>query len=98
MLKSALGRLKFSGIIEGISFLVLLLIAMPLKYAADMPGPVAWIGPIHGFLFVVYLIAVAHATLLKLLTIPQALIAAIAAFLPFGPILFDTWLRKKKSV
>src|SRR5690554_7701011 len=41
---------------EAISFLVLLGIAMPLKYIWDMPGMVQSIGWIHGLLFVLYII------------------------------------------
>jgi integral membrane protein len=41
---------------EGVSFLVLLLIAMPLKYLADWPIGVTVIGGIHGLLFVAFIV------------------------------------------
>ena len=41
---------------EGISFLVLLLIAMPLKYAANLPQAVMVVGMLHGLLFIAYVI------------------------------------------
>jgi len=41
---------------EGVSFLVLLLIAMPLKYAANLPQAVMVVGMIHGLLFIAYVI------------------------------------------
>ena len=41
---------------EGISFLVLLLIAMPLKYAAGLPQAVMVVGMLHGLLFIAYVI------------------------------------------
>ena len=46
-----LGRLRLLSIVEGISTLVLFFVAMPLKYAADMPLAVTIAGMIHGFLF-----------------------------------------------
>lgn len=47
------------GHIEGVSFLVLLLIAMPLKYYAGMPMAVKVTGYLHGFLFITYCILLA---------------------------------------
>ncbi|MEO7176180.1 MAG: DUF3817 domain-containing protein [Saprospiraceae bacterium] len=44
------------GHAEGVSYLVLLLIAMPLKYMADMPQAVKIVGSLHGVLFVLYMI------------------------------------------
>ena len=43
------------GIAEGISFLVLLLIAMPLKYFMQMPEAVKFVGWVHGALFVAFI-------------------------------------------
>jgi integral membrane protein len=45
-------RLRAMAFVEGISYLVLLFGAMPLKYLADFPLPVRVVGSIHGFLFV----------------------------------------------
>ena len=42
---------------EGVSFLVLLLIAMPLKYFAGLPMAVTIIGGLHGVLFVALAVA-----------------------------------------
>ncbi len=51
MLKTPLGRFRVIGHIEAVSFLVLLCIAMPLKYLADLPVAVLIVGSIHGALF-----------------------------------------------
>ena len=50
-------QLRVLGLIEGASFLVLLLIAMPLKYLAGMPVAVRYVGMAHGLLFVLYVAA-----------------------------------------
>ncbi|TFE28562.1 DUF3817 domain-containing protein [Cohnella luojiensis] len=93
MLKSPIGRLRFIGTFEAISFLVLLLIAMPLKYAADIPEVVTIVGIIHGFLFSLYLLAILNAVIVRKLTIGMTLLAIVAAFLPFGPFYVDRKLQ-----
>jgi integral membrane protein len=40
--------------LEGVSFLLLLLVAMPLKYLAGEPGPVRIVGAVHGLLFLAF--------------------------------------------
>ncbi|RZM12434.1 MAG: DUF3817 domain-containing protein, partial [Pedobacter sp.] len=47
-----LRRFMLIALVEGISYLLLLCIAMPLKYYADMPGFVKYLGWAHGVLFV----------------------------------------------
>ena len=53
--------LRVIGIAEGVSFLVLLLIAMPIKYILGNPLPVKYTGWVHGVLFVAYVFAVLRA-------------------------------------
>jgi len=53
-LKSKIGRLRLLGILEGVSLLVLLGIAVPMKYVAGNPELVKAIGPIHGVLFLLF--------------------------------------------
>lgn len=70
---------------EGTSFLVLLLIAMPLKYFADMPWAVKIVGWAHGVLFILYLAALFLGWRRNGWSIRFCAIAFIAAFLPAGP-------------
>ena len=44
------------AIAEGISFLVLLLIAMPLKYLGNLPVAVTIVGGLHGLLFIGFMV------------------------------------------
>ena len=55
MNKKTLHRFRMIGIAEGISFLVLLLIAMPLKYFLNFLQAVKYVGWLHGALFVAYI-------------------------------------------
>ncbi len=93
MFATPIKRLRLIGLVEGLSFLILLGIAMPLKYFADRPEVVALVGPLHGLLFSLYLLAIFHAFFLKKLTMGNSFLALIAAFLPFGPFLMDRKLR-----
>ncbi len=54
MLTSAVGRLRAVGMVEAVSFLLLLGVAMPLKYFAGMPLAVKIAGWIHGLLFIAF--------------------------------------------
>ena len=60
---SALKNLTIMGYLEGMSFLLLLGIAMPLKYMMDIPEGVKYIGMAHGMLFITYIIP--HSQLRK---------------------------------
>lgn len=93
MLKTPLGRLRVIGIVETISFLMLLIIAMPLKYFADIPEPVTIVGMAHGVLFALYLLAIVNALAARKLSWLMSLLAVIAAFIPFGPFLLDRKIR-----
>lgn len=80
---------KSVAIAEGISFLVLLFIAMPLKYFADLPQAVKWTGWIHGALFVAF-IGLAYDVKVTLRKSNFWLIKAFAAsVIPFGPFLLN---------
>lgn len=97
MLKTPVGRLRAIGFLEGISFLVLLGIAMPLKYAAGMPQAVLIVGWIHGLLFVLFVAATLHVAKLRNWSSGKVLAAAAASVLPFGPfVLFAKLLRDEE--
>ncbi|UFJ39960.1 DUF3817 domain-containing protein [Brevibacillus humidisoli] len=94
-MNSPLGRLRVIGYIEGTSFLLLLGIAMPLKYYFNIPQPVTVIGWLHGLFFVLYLLAVAHVTIVHRWSLLRLLGAVAASILPFGPFVLDARLRKE---
>ncbi|OZI07586.1 hypothetical protein BWI93_13890 [Siphonobacter sp. BAB-5385] len=56
LFSSSVGRLRVLGFLEGISLLVLVLVAVPLKYYAQNPALTKLIGPIHGGLFLLFVI------------------------------------------
>lgn len=91
-LKTQLGRLRIVGYAEGISFLVLLFIAMPLKYLAGKPEMVRVVGSLHGLLFVLYILQVIQAKIEYSWSMKTLILGIIASVLPFGPFVADAKL------
>ncbi len=95
-MRTNIGRLKAIGAIEAISFLVLLGIAMPLKYLAGMPEAVKLVGGIHGGLWVLYLAALLLAWREMRWSFGVFVLGVIASVVPFGPFVFDAKFLKKR--
>lgn len=85
----SLKAFRLISYLEGLSFLVLLGIAMPLKYLLDMPLPVTITGALHGGLFVLYILAVGYMMIAFKWSFVKGLLAVIASVVPFGPFIFD---------
>ena len=88
--------LRVFGICEGISFLVLLFIAMPLKYAFGLPAMVHLVGSLHGGLFVLYVLAVLGAGPALGWRPGLMLGGLLSAIFPFGPFIYEAHLRKRQ--
>jgi integral membrane protein len=94
LLNTPVGRLRVTALLEGWSLLILLAIAMPLKYFADRPEAVSVIGMLHGLLFIAYIVLVIHIKILHRWPIGKTLIAMIASVVPFGTFYVEKkWLR-----
>jgi integral membrane protein len=97
LFKTAIGRLRIIAFLEGISFLILLFIAMPLKYFMHQPLAVRHVGMAHGVLFLLFLVAVLNVMIVKKWSIVKGLIAVAASLLPFGTFVLDAkMLREEK--
>jgi integral membrane protein len=93
VLNSAVGRVRLAGLIEAVSFLVLLLVAMPLKYLAGKPEAVLYVGWAHGVLFIAYATVTFIAWSGGQLTAKLVGMAAIASLVPCGPFMIDRRLK-----
>ena len=98
MLTDPLARLRIVGMMEGASFLVLLGIAMPLKYLAGLPMAVRVVGMLHGLLFILFVAAVAQVSVSMRWPVRRVFAALAASVLPFGPFVFDAHLRRVSAV
>jgi integral membrane protein len=90
-------RVRLVGLIEGVSFLVLLLIAMPLKYLAGIPLAVLIVGWLHGVLFMTYAVVAVIAWQGGHLSTRLLSLAAIASVVPGGPFVLDHRLKAIES-
>ncbi len=77
--------------------MVLLIIAMPLKYLADWPYAVKYIGWAHGVLFVAYLAMAFEVKMLLGKNIVWYIKAFVASIIPFGTFVFDKHLKKEEE-
>lgn len=78
--------------LEGASFVLLLFVAMPLKYLLGLPMAVRITGMAHGVLFVVLIYALLRVVQTQRLSIKRAFMVFLAALIPFGPFLVDKML------
>lgn len=89
--------LRKVSIAEGISYLVLLGIAMPLKYWAGMPLAVKMVGSLHGALFVALCAALLRTLLVARWPFTRALLVFLASLVPFVPFWLDRKMREWES-
>ncbi|MBL4594004.1 MAG: DUF3817 domain-containing protein [Flavobacteriales bacterium] len=93
-MKNSLNILRLLAFLEGISYLVLLGIAMPLKYYYDKPDAVKIVGMAHGVLFVLYVINLLIVHLRLRWSYGKTIGAFIASLIPFGTFYADKkWFR-----
>ena len=83
------------AIIEGISWVILALVAVPMKYAADNPVLVKIMGPIHGLLFTLFGLALVMAWAKKSWPFGRVVWIFLLSLVPFGWLVADRWIRKE---
>jgi integral membrane protein len=89
--------LRLVGRLEALSFLILVGIAMPLKYVAGRPEFVKWTGWFHGILFVVYVAFVLAAWQRHRWPFIRPFLLGCASLIPFGPFLLEKRLAQWES-
>lgn len=89
---------RLIAFIEGVSFLVLLFIAMPLKYWAGLPLAVRVVGTAHGVLFVLFLISLLDVMIRYRWSLLRGALIFLSSLIPFGTFVVDYyWLRKVEA-
>ncbi len=106
LLTTCLGRLKLVAVLEGVSFLVLTFISVPLKHIWGQPWLVQNIGMIHGLLFILCIFNVVQAKIELCWNTRKTLLALVLSSVPFGtfyvtarmlPAMTDEANRQKNS-
>lgn len=77
--------------------LILLGIAMPLKYLASQPQAVLIVGSLHGGLWILYLLALARTWLALKWPFKVVFLAGLASVLPLGPWWFEAWEKRQRG-
>lgn len=80
---------RWTALAEAVSYLVLLGIAMPLKYVWDMPLAVRIIGSLHGALFVLFCLTLASAMRAGKWPLGRGVMLFAASLVPFVPFWLD---------
>ncbi len=94
MIKTTMDKFRLINFIEGISYLILLFIAMPLKYVFDYPAATKIVGMTHGVLFIIFLILLSQAIQKYKFSTKFSIILFVASLLPFG----TTFTERKLKV
>jgi integral membrane protein len=76
---------KIISTLEAISFLVLLGIAMPLKYIWELPQMVSIVGMAHGVLFLLYIAGAVYVSQKLNWSLKKLIVAVACSVIPFGP-------------
>jgi integral membrane protein len=87
---------RIIGIAEGISYLLLLGVAMPLKYMAGLPLAVKYTGWAHGVLFVLYLLYLVKVEVEFKWKFSTFVMAGLASLVPFGPFIMEKKLKSEQ--
>lgn len=95
-LKTLLGQLRILAILEGISW-VLLIMAMIMKYGMNIPEPTRVVGMAHGALFIGFCIWVVLYAVKVKWPIKTTLICLAASLLPFTTFVVDAKIFKKEE-
>lgn len=86
-------RLRAIAFSEGISYLVLLFVAMPLKYFAGLPMAVRIVGSLHGALFIALALLTLQGMRRRGKSFGWGVRIGIASLVPFGTFFLDKDLR-----
>lgn len=87
---------RMIALAEGVSFLTLLFVAMPMKYFMGMSEVVRVAGSIHGVLFILYVGLLAILHIKQRWSFMFSLYALVASVIPFGTFVLDKHLREKE--
>ena len=90
-------RFRLIANIEGWSYILLVFVAMPLKYWANLPMAVSIVGMVHGILFLAFCLSLAEMFFRYRWSVIKATAVFISSLLPFGTFIMDRILYKSKT-
>jgi integral membrane protein len=96
-LGSEVGQFRLVSLLEGLSYIVLVGVAVPLKYLAHDPSWVRVLGRVHGALFVLFVLALARAATAAPWTFSRVALAMGSSMVPFGALWFEREMRREEE-
>jgi len=96
LLKTKIGRLRILGFLEGVSLLLLVFVAVPLKYGSHDATLTKTLGPVHGALFLLFILNTLSVGVEQKWTFGKTTWKVIlACFVPFGTFYIDRKILSK---
>ena len=95
--RSPASHLRSVAFLEGLSYVALLFVAVPLKYLGDLPIAVHVVGPVHGTLFAWLGLLVVGGLTSRDRSMGWGIRIMVAALLPFGIFVIDRGLRAEAN-
>ncbi|WP_072681910.1 DUF3817 domain-containing protein [Arcobacter sp. LA11] len=97
MLNSALKRFRSISAIEGLSYLILVFIAMPIKYLGNDPYYVKVFGMAHGVLFILFMISLFEAKIKESWDTGFMFQLFVLSLIPFGAFIIENRVKPKEA-
>jgi integral membrane protein len=94
-MSAALTRFRVVAYVVGVVLILFILVAMPLKYFFDAPGFVAVIAPVHGFLYMVYLVVTFDLSMRAKWPLTRTTLLLLAGTVPFLSFVGERWATAK---
>ncbi|MEK4055826.1 DUF3817 domain-containing protein [Paenibacillus sp. FSL F4-0087] len=95
MLHSTLSRFRLLLWLQGLSYVLLLFVAFPLRESGIMPKAVTWFGNIYGFLFLMYLLFMVSLYTTKKWRLRRPIALFFISFIPLGNFIYDLLVFRK---
>ncbi|MBM3441706.1 MAG: DUF3817 domain-containing protein [Bacteroidetes bacterium] len=95
-MRTPLSRLRKIGDVEGVTYLLLLGLAMPLKYLAGMPMAVTLVGSLHGGLFTAFMLALLQVHITRRWSWRKTCLAFLSSLVPFGTFALSRYIRQEE--
>ncbi|QDF28609.1 DUF3817 domain-containing protein [Halarcobacter anaerophilus] len=97
MFTNALNRFRLISATEGLSFLLLVFIAMPIKYVGQNPYPVKVFGMIHGILFLIFMFSLFQAKIKENWNIGFMFQLFVLSLIPFGAFFIERRVKVRAN-
>ncbi|HEY8898303.1 MAG TPA: DUF3817 domain-containing protein [Niastella sp.] len=95
LLKTKIGRLRILGFLEGVSLLLLIFVAVPLKYGSQDATLTKTLGPVHGALFLLFILNTLSVGVEQKWARKTTWKVIVACFIPFGTFYIDKKILSK---